>query len=124
MGRAEIAEHVWDESFDPFSNLIEVYVDRPRRKIDEGARCRYCKRDEAAATSSRLPWTPLRRPRERPQALHHRAVRGNRMLDSVRVRLTVWYTAVVAMVLILLACLTYFLYARNIAQRTDSISSN
>ncbi len=36
MGRSEIAEHVWDESFDPFSNLIEVYVNRLRRKIDEG----------------------------------------------------------------------------------------
>lgn len=34
IGRAEIAEHVWDESFDPFSNLIEVYVNRLRRKID------------------------------------------------------------------------------------------
>jgi two-component system copper resistance phosphate regulon response regulator CusR len=34
VGRAEIAEHVWDESFDPFSNLIEVYVNRVRRKID------------------------------------------------------------------------------------------
>ena len=34
MGRAEIAEHVWDETFDPFSNLIEVYVNRVRRKID------------------------------------------------------------------------------------------
>jgi DNA-binding response OmpR family regulator len=34
VGRAEIAEHVWDESFDPFSNLIEVYVNRLRRKID------------------------------------------------------------------------------------------
>ena len=34
--RAEISEHVWDESFDPFSNLIEVYVQRLRRKIDEG----------------------------------------------------------------------------------------
>jgi two-component system copper resistance phosphate regulon response regulator CusR len=33
--RAEIAEHVWDETFDPFSNLIEVYVNRLRRKIDE-----------------------------------------------------------------------------------------
>jgi heavy metal sensor kinase len=42
------------------------------------------------------------------------------MLDSVRVRLTLWYTAVVAVVLILLAVLTYFLYARNIALRTDS----
>lgn len=34
VGRAEIAEHVWDESFDPFSNLIEVYVNRLRGKID------------------------------------------------------------------------------------------
>jgi two-component system copper resistance phosphate regulon response regulator CusR len=37
VGRADIAEHVWDESFDPFSNLIEVYVQRLRRKIDGGA---------------------------------------------------------------------------------------
>lgn len=37
VGRAEIAEHVWDESFDPFSNLIEVYVNRVRRKIDVGS---------------------------------------------------------------------------------------
>jgi len=34
VGRAEIAEHVWDEDFDPFSNLIEVYINRLRRKID------------------------------------------------------------------------------------------
>jgi DNA-binding response OmpR family regulator len=34
VGRAEIAEHVWDEEFDPFSNLIEVYVNRLRRKVD------------------------------------------------------------------------------------------
>jgi two-component system, OmpR family, copper resistance phosphate regulon response regulator CusR len=36
LGRAEISEHVWDESFDAFSNLIEVYVQRLRRKIDDG----------------------------------------------------------------------------------------
>ena len=34
VGRAEIAEHVWDETFDPFSNLIEVYINRVRRKVD------------------------------------------------------------------------------------------
>jgi len=34
VGRAEIAEHVWDETFDPFSNLIEVYINRQRRKVD------------------------------------------------------------------------------------------
>ena len=33
--RAEIAEHVWDEKFDPFSNLIEVYIQRLRRKVDD-----------------------------------------------------------------------------------------
>ncbi|MCI0389381.1 MAG: response regulator transcription factor [Acidobacteria bacterium] len=36
VSRAEISEHVWEEDFDPFSNLIEVYVQRLRRKIDEG----------------------------------------------------------------------------------------
>jgi two-component system copper resistance phosphate regulon response regulator CusR len=36
VGRADIAEHVWDDSFDPLSNLIEVYVQRLRRKIDDG----------------------------------------------------------------------------------------
>ncbi len=36
VSRAEIAEHVWDENFDPFSNLIEVYIQRLRRKVDEG----------------------------------------------------------------------------------------
>lgn len=35
VGHAEIAEHVWDETFDPFSNLIEVYINRLRRKVDE-----------------------------------------------------------------------------------------
>lgn len=37
LGRAEISEHVWDQKFDPFSNLIEVYINRLRRKVDEGA---------------------------------------------------------------------------------------
>ena len=34
VSRAEIATHVWDESFDPFSNTIEVYINRLRKKID------------------------------------------------------------------------------------------
>lgn len=36
IGREEISEHVWNDSFDPFSNLIEVYVKRLRNKLDEG----------------------------------------------------------------------------------------
>ena len=35
VGRAQISEHVWDENFDPFSNLIDVYVQRLRRKIGD-----------------------------------------------------------------------------------------
>jgi two-component system copper resistance phosphate regulon response regulator CusR len=35
VSRAEIAEHVWDENFDAFSNVIDVYVRRLRKKIDE-----------------------------------------------------------------------------------------
>ena len=42
------------------------------------------------------------------------------MLDSVRVRLTLWYTLVLAFVLVCLAVLTYFLYRHDAAQRTDS----
>ncbi|MGH9441627.1 MAG: winged helix-turn-helix domain-containing protein [Thermoanaerobaculia bacterium] len=34
VGREEIADHVWNEEFDPFSNLIEVYVNRLRRNIE------------------------------------------------------------------------------------------
>lgn len=36
VGREEISEHVWDDTFDPFSNLIEVYIKRLRKKLDEG----------------------------------------------------------------------------------------
>jgi two-component system, OmpR family, copper resistance phosphate regulon response regulator CusR len=36
VGRAEISEHVWEETYDPFSNLIEVYIQRLRRKLDTG----------------------------------------------------------------------------------------
>lgn len=35
IGREEISTHVWDESFDVFSNSIEVYVNRLRAKIDK-----------------------------------------------------------------------------------------
>jgi two-component system copper resistance phosphate regulon response regulator CusR len=37
LGRAQIAEHVWDENFDPLSNIIDVYVKRLRKKVDHGS---------------------------------------------------------------------------------------
>lgn len=36
VNREQIAEHVWDENFDPMSNVIDVYIRRLRTKIDEG----------------------------------------------------------------------------------------
>jgi DNA-binding response OmpR family regulator len=38
VSRMEISEHVWNESYDSFSNLIEVYIQRLRRKIDKNDR--------------------------------------------------------------------------------------
>jgi two-component system copper resistance phosphate regulon response regulator CusR len=34
VSRSDISEHVWEENYDPFSNLIEVYVQRLRRKLE------------------------------------------------------------------------------------------
>ncbi|MFH1868934.1 MAG: response regulator transcription factor [Candidatus Omnitrophota bacterium] len=34
--RTMISEHVWDESFDSFTNVIDVYINYLRNKIDKG----------------------------------------------------------------------------------------
>lgn len=36
VSRAELMEHVWDDHPDKYSNIIDVYTSRLRRKIDEG----------------------------------------------------------------------------------------
>jgi len=35
LARSLIGEHVWDMNFNPFSNVIDVYVSNLRRKIDK-----------------------------------------------------------------------------------------
>src|SRR6266516_6132395 len=37
VSRADIAEHVWDEHYDPLSNVVDVYVQRLRRKLEAPA---------------------------------------------------------------------------------------
>jgi DNA-binding response OmpR family regulator len=37
LTRAQICEQVWDYNFDPGTNLVEVYIQRLRKKVDEGA---------------------------------------------------------------------------------------
>jgi two-component system OmpR family response regulator len=39
--REEISEHVWGQDFDPFSNLIEVYINRLRRNIEKVSALRF-----------------------------------------------------------------------------------
>ncbi len=34
--RTMLAEHVWEQDFDPLSNVIDVHIARLRRKIDDG----------------------------------------------------------------------------------------
>ena len=53
VGRADIAEHVWDDSFDPMSNLIEVYIQRLRRKVDDGFEVRLIHTHRGAGYSMR-----------------------------------------------------------------------
>ena len=36
LTRIQICEHVWDYHFDPQTNLVDVYIQRLRRKIDDG----------------------------------------------------------------------------------------
>ena len=34
VSRGDIAEHVWDEHYDPLSNVVDVYIQRLRRKLE------------------------------------------------------------------------------------------
>lgn len=52
--RADIVAHVWDDNHDPFTNAVEVYINRVRGKID------------------RTPWPPM---------LHTRRGAGYILLD-------------------------------------------
>src|SRR6202140_261061 len=45
---------------------------------------------------------------------------GRTMLDSVRVRLTFWYTGVLALFLVVLSLITYFIFWKSTLRRTDS----
>jgi two-component system, OmpR family, copper resistance phosphate regulon response regulator CusR len=55
--RDEIADQVWDESFDPASNVIDVYIQRLRRKVDDGHEPKliHTRRGEGYLLSSRDP---------------------------------------------------------------------
>ena len=55
VGREQIAQHVWDESFDPLSNVIDVYIKRLRAKLDTALASRliHTRRGEGYVLTSR-----------------------------------------------------------------------
>src|SRR5690348_2052549 len=53
--------------------------------------------------------------RESKRLLH----RGKAMLDSIRTRLTLWYTGVLVLVIIVLCGVGYFIFWRSAVRRTD-----
>src|ERR1700676_4285585 len=80
-----------------------------------------CKRAEAPVTSCSLVGTETV---EGGRSLAARKARrisltARNMLDSVRVRLTVWYSAVLAVVLVLVCATTYLIVRKTSMQRTD-----
>jgi len=116
VSRADIAEHVWDETFDPFSNLIEVYINRLRRKIDPDGNAGLLQTRRGAGyilKSGEDADGIGRGPSQASPASRARRIARN-MLDSVRVRLTVWYSAVLAVVLILVCVTTYLIVQKNV----------
>jgi two-component system copper resistance phosphate regulon response regulator CusR len=46
VGREAIAQHVWDESFDPLTNIIDVYIKRLRAKLESSGRLIRTRRGE------------------------------------------------------------------------------
>ncbi|HEX7939333.1 MAG TPA: winged helix-turn-helix domain-containing protein, partial [Gemmatimonadaceae bacterium] len=69
VSRAEILKHVWDDS-SSYSNVIDVYASRVRRKIDDGEKA-------PLFTTLRGMGFTLRTPPEKPakRATHGRATR-------------------------------------------------
>lgn len=69
IGRAEISAHVWDDNYDPASNLIEVYVNRLRRKLGPlGPRLIHTRRGAGYRFGIEIPIAKVvgRRPYETP----------------------------------------------------------
>ncbi len=38
IGREELSEHCWNETYDPFTNTIEVFINRLRKKVDKNTK--------------------------------------------------------------------------------------
>ena len=100
VGREAIAHHVWDESFDAFTNVIDVYIKRLRAKLD----------------------TP-----GAPRLIHTRRGEGyilttqsrRRAMSSFRARLTALYLAFFSLLFVLFSIFLYGELSRSLVARLD-----
>ena len=101
MSKTMILSHVWDYSFDPQTNIVDVLVSRLREKIDRRSRRSCCTPCEAWAMSSAAEResTPL--------------VYG--------LRLGVWYATLFIAGSLAIVLLTYVLTSASLAQRDRQI---
>ena len=101
LGRADIAEHVWDESYDAFSNVIDVYVQRLRRKLD--------REGELSVIATRRGQGYIFTPGSVliPMAL------------TIRTRLTLWYSLVLFVTLAATAVALVIVHSRLGLNRID-----
>ena len=73
VSRGELLQHVWDDTRNSYSNIIDVYAGRLRRKIDED------EREPALFKTVRGAGFMLEAPAEEPsRSVRQRAVRGRR----------------------------------------------
>ena len=93
VSRADITAHVWDDNHDPLSNNLEVFINRVRRRIDdEGARVATSRPGAARAICS-------------PRSARPSNAAAVRM--TVRVRLTLWYSALLVCLVVAFAVASY-----------------
>ena len=95
LTRPMISEHVWNQDFDTFTNVIDVYVNYLRNKIDRG-------RTRKADPYHSWQW------------IH---VEGGLM--PLRVRLTLWYGTALALILITFSVVLYTITERSLRDQVD-----
>ena len=103
VGRGAIAEHVWDAQFDSMSNVIDVLIQRIRRKIDDpkGRSLITTRRGEGYMLSAVMSGV------------------SQFMTLPIRTRLTLWYSSIVVVVLVTGAVVGSFAQSRLAMQRLD-----
>lgn len=89
LSRTMIIEHVWDESFEGLTNIVDVYVRHLRVKVDSGAQ------QEAAPHRARRRLLSQRRG-------------GDMNPRSLPFRLVAWYALWLSVVFVIASTLVYF----------------